>query len=59
MKISELIIALKAIQEKEGDLNVCVHESHEYWGSLQNSLETYNIRVIDHAQPKGPKSGKS
>jgi len=59
MKISELIVKLEEIKSKEGDLNVCVSESHEYWGSVQSHLTEYNIDVIEHAQPDGPKSGIS
>lgn len=59
MKISELIVALEEIKKKEGDLNVCVSESHEYWGSVQSYLTELNISVDGHAQPNGPKSGKS
>ena len=56
MKISELIIKLEEIKSKEGDLNVCVSESHEYWGSVQSHLTEYNMNVSEHAQPDGPKS---
>jgi hypothetical protein len=59
MKISELIAKLEEIKNKDGDLNVCVSESHEYWGSVQSHLTEYNISVSEHAQPDGPKSGKS
>jgi len=59
MKISELIAKLEEIKNKDGDLNVCVSESHEYWGSVQSHLTEYNMNVSEHAQPGGPKSGKS
>lgn len=59
MKISELIIKLEEIKSKEGDLNVCVSESHEYWGSVQSHLTENNMNVSEHAQPDGPKSGIS
>jgi hypothetical protein len=59
MKISELIVKLEEIKDKEGDLNVCVSESHEYWGSLQTYLTEHNMSVNEYAQPNGPKSGKS
>lgn len=59
MKISELITKLEEIKDKEGDLNVCVSESHEYWGSVETHLTEHNISVATHAQPEGPKSGKS
>lgn len=59
MKISELIIKLEAIKIAEGDLNVCVSESHEYWGSIHRHIHDYDIIVKEHVQPEGPKSGKS
>lgn len=59
-KISDLINFLQETLEKEGDINVCVSEDHEYWGSVQSWLtKGYNINVSEHAQPDGPKSGKS
>ena len=59
MKISELIAKLEEIKNKEGDLNVCVSEPHDYWGSVQSHLTEYNMNVSEHAQPDGPKSGIS
>lgn len=59
MKISELISKLEEIKKTEGDLNVCLSADHEYWGSVESHLTEHNIRVTDHAQPEGPKSGKS
>ena len=59
MKISELIAKLEEIKNKDGELNVRVSESHEYWGSVQSHLTEYNMSVSGHAQPDGPKSGKS
>jgi len=59
MKISELILKLEEIKSKEGDLNVCTSEGDDYWGNVDSYLEEYNIGVSEHAQPKGPKSGKS
>ena len=58
MKITELIKKLEEIKSEHGDLNVCVSESHEYWGSIASYLTDYNM-CIEHAQPNGPKSGKS
>ncbi len=59
MKISELIIKLIEIKEKEGDINVCTSETHEYWGSVEsNIVDGYNM-TVRNAQPDGPKSGKS
>ena len=57
MKISELIIHLEKILDDKGDLNVCISEPHEYWGSVEQYLTDYNVEV-GHAQPKGPKSGE-
>lgn len=49
--ISELIDYLQKVKEKE---------EHEYWGSVETLLSTgYNLNVSEHAQPDGPKSGKS
>ena len=58
MKISELISKLEEIKNKEGDLNVCVSESHEYWGNTESHSTEHNV-AVSHAQPDGPKSGKS
>ena len=50
----------KEVKEKEGDINVCYSEPHEYWGSVESWLTTgYNLSINEHAQPEGPKSGKS
>jgi len=58
--ISELIEYLQKIKEKEGDINVCLSEPDDYWGSFESWLTTgYNLNVSEHAQPDGPKSGKS
>ena len=57
MKISELIARLEEIKNKDGDLNVCVSKSHEYWGSVHSHLTDYNMSVSEYAQPDG-KSGK-
>lgn len=59
MKISKLIEKLEELKSSEGDLNVCISDSDEYWGSVETYLEDYNIKVSEHAQPEGPKSGKS
>jgi hypothetical protein len=58
--ISELIQYLEEVKDKEGDIAVCYSEDHEYWGSIQTWITPdYNIGISDHAQPEGPKSGKS
>ena len=57
MIISELIKLLELTLSQEGDIKVVTCESHEYWGTLHNNVEDWNIRV-GMAQPKGPKSGK-
>lgn len=59
MKISELIAKLQEVKDKEGDLNVCVSEKHEYWGSVQRHIQDYDMNICNHAQPDGPKLGKS
>lgn len=58
MTIKELIKKLTEIKKIHGDLNVCISQSHEYWGSVQSHLKDYHISV-HNAQPDGPKSGKS
>lgn len=58
MKISELIVFLEKIKQHQGDVRVCVSESHEYWGSVETLLEEWNITVSHGAQPDVPKSGK-
>jgi len=58
MKISEFIIKLEEVKKEHGDLNVVISESHEYWGSVQRHYSEPDIRVTEHAQPEGPKSGK-
>lgn len=58
--ISELIEYLQGVKEKEGDINVCHSESDDYWGGVESWLTIgYNLQVSNHAQPDGPKSGKS
>ena len=58
--ISDLIVYLEKVKEKEGDIFVCYSEPDEYWGSVENWLTTgYNLSINEHAQPEGPKSGKS
>lgn len=60
MKISELEVILKDIKEKHGDISVVHRENHEYWGNVDSNLEfNYNLIISTHAQPEGPKSGKS
>lgn len=45
MKISELIEKLLVIKNEQGDLNVGVADSHEYWGSIETELTEYNMAV--------------
>ena len=59
MNISDLIKELEKIKKKEGDIKVCVTSDHEYWGTLYHLVNKHYIEVTDHAQPDGPKSGKS
>ena len=58
MNISKLMAILEEIKAKEGDLNVCLSEPHEYWGSIHRHITENNVLVKEHAQPDGPKSGK-
>ena len=59
MKISQFIKKLQEVQDMEGDLNVVLSEGHEYWGSVQRYAREDDVKATDHAQPDGPKSGKS
>lgn len=59
MKISEVIAKLEKVKSIEGDINVCVSESAEYWGHVHRHLNEDDIDVKEHVQPDGPKSGKS
>lgn len=59
MKISEVILKLEEFQSQHGDINCVTSESDEYWGSIQNNIDEYNLTINNHAQPKGPKSGES
>jgi len=59
MRITELIERLEQIKDEEGDLIVCTSEPHEYWGTLHQELDKYNVCVNPNAQPKGPKSGET
>ena len=59
MRISNLINVLTAIQEAEGDLLVCTSSGDEYWGTLYNYLNEYDLTITEHAKPDGPKSNKS
>ena len=59
MRISELIVVLEELKEKEGDLNVCISIPDEYWGSIDSYVNEHNFHVREHVQPDGPKSGKS
>lgn len=58
MIITELIKLLKLTLHQEGDIKVVACEAHEYWGTLYNNVEDWNIKVGE-AQPDGPKSGKT
>jgi len=58
MTISETIYKLQQLQKEHGDINVCLSEHHDYWGSVESHLEDFNISVKNDAQPNGPKSGK-
>ena len=59
MKASELIEKLQEIIKEHGDINCVVSESDDYWGSVETHINEYNMTVSEHAQPEGPKSGKS
>lgn len=59
MRISRLIEKLEEIKAKEGDLNVCSSTNDHYWGRIDRLLSESDELVKEHAQPHGPKSGKS
>lgn len=59
MKVSELIKRLQEIIKEDGDINCVISNSHDYWGSVQSHINEHNLNVSEHAQPEGPKSGKS
>lgn len=59
MKISELIIHLEKLKKIHGDINTCNRESDEHWGSIDSHTTEDNVVFLEHAQPEGPKSGKS
>jgi hypothetical protein len=59
MIISEVITHLEKLKAEHGDIKVCVCSDHEYWGNLYNEVQEHNLGVTEHAQPEGPKSGKS
>ncbi len=60
MKISDVIAHLESIKKEHGDITCCTSEEHEYWGSIESHLVYgYNLGIKEHAQPDGPKSGKS
>lgn len=59
MKISEVIIHLEKLKEKHGDINVCISEFDDYWGTIYSNANEQHIVLDEHAQPGGPKSGKS
>ena len=59
MHIDDLIKRLEDIKEEHGNIIVCVSEKDDYWGTLYEKLEIFNLSVDHFAQPKGPKSGES
>jgi hypothetical protein len=60
MIISELIKELEKIKKEHGDLRVCTATPHEYWGeTFSDIMIGSTLNINNHAQPDGPKSGKS
>ncbi len=57
--ISQLILHLEKLRAEHGDINCVISEADDYWGSVQSHIENHNVVVSEHAQPDGPKSGKS
>ena len=58
-KISDIIALLEKLKAEHGDINVCNATEWEYWGDVENYATENNVQVKQHAQPQGPKSGKS
>lgn len=58
-KISDVIAYLEKLKAEHGDINVVVEQDVEYWGGVHNYVTESNMNVSEHAQPEGPKSGKS
>lgn len=58
MNISQVIERLEEIKKTVGDIPVVTEADHEYWGTLYYHITEHTIRVTEHAQPDGPKSGK-
>jgi hypothetical protein len=58
-KISDIIALLEKLKAEHGDINVCTSTEWEYWGDVENYATENNVQVKQHAQPQGPKSGKS
>jgi hypothetical protein len=58
-KISDIIALLEKLKAEHGDINVCTSTEWEYWGQVENYATESNIEINEHAQPQGPKSGKS
>lgn len=59
MTISELIEKLEDLKSQEGDLNVCITENHEVWGTADVYLYPHMIVVDPDAKPKGINSKES
>lgn len=58
-KISDIIAHLEKLKAEHGDINVCISTDVEYWGEVYNFASESNITIHEHAQPHGPKSGKT
>lgn len=58
-KISDIIKRLEELKDEHGDINCVVSENHSYWGSTETYIDKHNLRVKEHTQPQGPKSGLS
>jgi hypothetical protein len=59
MDIDSVILKLQALRKEHGNLKVCVASGDDYWGTIYNEVDNHLLRVDEHAQPEGPKSGKS
>ena len=56
MKISELQELLEKLKSEHGDINCCISEPDEYWGSFQSHMKSDNVNYSENARPNGPKT---
>lgn len=61
MKIDAVIEKLKEFKKQNGNVEVRVAGSHEYWGTLYNEVNEYTLRFEEKTQlnPKKPENTKA